>query len=180
MSTLHTKCAPTRLSYKTSTCVCDQDRYQYIEMLEKNTHTHTQSHTHTPPPLVQQVCAFVGKSGGGKSTLLSLLIRFYDPSSGNILVDGHNLKNLNLKSYHQQSTMLPVHVHGCVGIVACMCVRKCVRACVCVCVCVRVRVCVCVCVCVYVCVCVNNLWIFFVLTCPTLNSRNCNPRHAAL
>lgn len=29
-----------------------------------------------------QVCAFVGKSGGGKSTIISLLLRYYDPKSG--------------------------------------------------------------------------------------------------
>jgi ABC-type multidrug transport system fused ATPase/permease subunit len=35
-----------------------------------------------------QVCALVGKSGGGKSTLVHLLMRFYDPRGGDILLDG--------------------------------------------------------------------------------------------
>lgn len=41
--------------------------------------------------------AVVGESGSGKSTLLSLLLRFYDPNRGNVQLDGHNLKDLNLR-----------------------------------------------------------------------------------
>eukprot|EP00048_Salpingoeca_helianthica_P017049 m.235427 g.235427 ORF g.235427 m.235427 type:complete len:701 (+) comp20065_c0_seq1:721-2823(+) len=48
------------------------------------------------------VFAFVGKSGGGKSTVLSLLMRFYDPANGRILIDGHDLRELNLREYHNQ------------------------------------------------------------------------------
>ncbi len=43
--------------------------------------------------------AFVGSSGSGKSTMLDLLIRFYDPISGNISVDGRNIRDLTLESY---------------------------------------------------------------------------------
>ena len=46
--------------------------------------------------------AFVGKSGGGKSTLLSLIMRMYDPSNGTIVVDGHDLRTLNIRTYHEQ------------------------------------------------------------------------------
>ena len=49
-----------------------------------------------------QVCAFVGKSGGGKSTLVHLLMRFYDPQAGTILLDGRPLDSINLRSLHMQ------------------------------------------------------------------------------
>jgi ATP-binding cassette subfamily B (MDR/TAP) protein 1 len=44
-----------------------------------------------------QTVAFVGPSGGGKSTLIALLERFYDPNSGSIFLDGRDVKTLNVK-----------------------------------------------------------------------------------
>ncbi|KAL7676230.1 hypothetical protein ACOME3_002486 [Neoechinorhynchus agilis] len=46
--------------------------------------------------------ALVGSSGSGKSTVLQLLERYYDPVNGNILIDGHNLRDLNIKSYRKK------------------------------------------------------------------------------
>eukprot|EP00667_Euglena_gracilis_P002229 EG_transcript_2227 len=46
--------------------------------------------------------ALVGRSGGGKSTIVHLLMRFYDPKRGRILLDGHDLCNLNVKWLHDQ------------------------------------------------------------------------------
>lgn len=43
--------------------------------------------------------AFVGSSGSGKSTMLDLIIRFYDPISGGIFIDGKDIRDLDLKSY---------------------------------------------------------------------------------
>jgi subfamily B ATP-binding cassette protein MsbA len=45
--------------------------------------------------------ALVGASGAGKSTIADLLPRFYDPISGQILVDGKNLQEYNIKSFRQ-------------------------------------------------------------------------------
>jgi ATP-binding cassette subfamily B (MDR/TAP) protein 1 len=42
-----------------------------------------------------QTVAFCGQSGGGKSTCISLIERFYDPIRGEVLLDGNNLKDLN-------------------------------------------------------------------------------------
>ena len=50
--------------------------------------------------------AFVGKSGGGKSTIVHLLMRFYDPSSGRILLDGRDLKDINLRSLHEMTGLV--------------------------------------------------------------------------
>lgn len=43
-----------------------------------------------------QKVALVGQSGSGKSTLVDMLIRYYDPTEGNILIDGQDLKNINI------------------------------------------------------------------------------------
>ncbi|MEA1980876.1 MAG: ABC transporter ATP-binding protein, partial [candidate division Zixibacteria bacterium] len=45
-----------------------------------------------------EVVAFVGPSGGGKSTLLDLLPRFYDPLEGSISIDNYNIKEVSLNS----------------------------------------------------------------------------------
>jgi len=45
-----------------------------------------------------EVVAIVGPSGGGKSTLVDLLVRFYDPTAGRILIDGHDLRDVTLES----------------------------------------------------------------------------------
>jgi ATP-binding cassette, subfamily B, bacterial MsbA len=45
-----------------------------------------------------EVIALVGPSGGGKTTLVSLISRFYDPTAGSILVDGHDIRTVTLAS----------------------------------------------------------------------------------
>lgn len=49
-----------------------------------------------------KVCALVGHNGAGKSTIIKLLFRLYDPTNGEILVNGTNIKEYNLKSYRKQ------------------------------------------------------------------------------
>ncbi|EYU38561.1 hypothetical protein ABFS82_12G143200 [Erythranthe guttata] len=46
--------------------------------------------------------ALVGSSGSGKSTVVSLIERFYDPSSGKVMLDGHDIKRLKLRWLRQQ------------------------------------------------------------------------------
>jgi ATP-binding cassette, subfamily B, bacterial MsbA len=53
-----------------------------------------------------QMVALVGPSGGGKSTLAALLMRFYDVSSGAILLDGHDLRAISLESLNRQFALV--------------------------------------------------------------------------
>jgi len=49
-----------------------------------------------------QLIALVGPSGAGKTTLINLLCRFYDVDAGAILLDGHDLRRVTIKSLRQQ------------------------------------------------------------------------------
>lgn len=49
-----------------------------------------------------EIVAFVGKNGCGKTTLLNLLPRFYDPDHGSIFIDGIDLRTVNLRSLRRQ------------------------------------------------------------------------------
>ncbi len=51
---------------------------------------------------VGQTVALVGASGCGKSTTVQLIQRFYDPEQGTVLLDGRDIKNLNVKWLRQQ------------------------------------------------------------------------------
>lgn len=50
--------------------------------------------------------AFVGENGAGKSTLIKLLARFYDPTGGRILVDGHELREYDVADWHRHIGIL--------------------------------------------------------------------------
>ena len=45
--------------------------------------------------------ALVGPSGSGKSTIIQLVERFYDCNSGEVLIDGKNIKNINVRDYRR-------------------------------------------------------------------------------
>ncbi|KAF9917900.1 Homocysteine S-methyltransferase 1 [Lobosporangium transversale] len=51
--------------------------------------------------------ALVGPSGGGKSTILRLLFRFYDPTQGRILIDGQDIKNVTQTSLRRKIGIVP-------------------------------------------------------------------------
>ncbi len=51
--------------------------------------------------------ALIGPSGAGKSTTVQLLLRFFDPQSGKIEIDGHDLKTIDLESYLNQIALVP-------------------------------------------------------------------------
>ncbi|HWF18525.1 MAG TPA: ABC transporter ATP-binding protein [Verrucomicrobiae bacterium] len=53
-----------------------------------------------------QVLAVVGRTGAGKTTLASLLVRFYDPTGGAILLDGHDLRDFKLSWLRQQVSIV--------------------------------------------------------------------------
>lgn len=54
--------------------------------------------------------AIVGASGSGKSTIIGLIERFYEPVSGKILIDGHNIDTLNLRWIRQQMALVSQEV----------------------------------------------------------------------
>ncbi|MFF4471013.1 ABC transporter ATP-binding protein [Streptomyces sp. NPDC001599] len=54
-----------------------------------------------------QTVAFVGQTGAGKSTLVKLVARFYDPTGGRVTVDGQDLRALDLTSYRHRLGVVP-------------------------------------------------------------------------
>lgn len=54
-----------------------------------------------------ETIAFVGPTGAGKSTIAKLLARFYDPQAGQILVDGHDVRDVTLTSLRRQLGIVP-------------------------------------------------------------------------
>ncbi|MGL9760326.1 MAG: lipid A ABC transporter ATP-binding protein/permease MsbA [Symbiopectobacterium sp.] len=63
---------------------------------------------HIPPG---KTVALVGRSGSGKSTIANLITRFYDIQSGEILLDGHDLRDYTLSSLRRQVALVSQHVH---------------------------------------------------------------------
>jgi ABC-type multidrug transport system fused ATPase/permease subunit len=58
-----------------------------------------------------KVTALVGPSGGGKSTVLALLLRFYDVSEGDILIDGQSISSVSRRSLRQQTAYVGQDVY---------------------------------------------------------------------
>ncbi len=62
--------------------------------------------------------ALVGQTGAGKSTIVKLLARFYDPTSGSVRVGGHDLRNYRLSEYRHRLGVVPQEAHLFTGDVA--------------------------------------------------------------
>ncbi|KGM33456.1 ABC transporter ATP-binding protein, partial [Inquilinus limosus] len=58
-----------------------------------------------------ETVALVGRSGAGKSTCASLLMRFWDPASGRITLGGHDLRDLPLAELRRRVAIVPQDVH---------------------------------------------------------------------
>jgi len=54
-----------------------------------------------------ETVAFVGATGAGKSTLAKLVTRFYDPTEGRVLIDGHDLRSVTMLSLRRQLGVVP-------------------------------------------------------------------------
>ncbi len=54
-----------------------------------------------------ETVAFVGPTGAGKSTLAKLVTRFYDPTAGRVLIDGHDLRDVTMHSLRRQLGVVP-------------------------------------------------------------------------
>ncbi len=54
-----------------------------------------------------EMVALVGPTGCGKTTIVNLILRFYDPTSGRILIDGHNLTDITFSSLRSQIGIVP-------------------------------------------------------------------------
>jgi len=58
-----------------------------------------------------EILALVGNSGGGKSSLINLLARFYDTNTGKILIDNQNIKNFDLKALRDNISIVTQRVY---------------------------------------------------------------------
>ncbi len=65
-----------------------------------------------------QTVALVGPTGAGKSTLAKLIARLYDPDSGQVLVDGHDLRDVTQSSLRSQLAIVPQEGHLFAGTIA--------------------------------------------------------------
>jgi ATP-binding cassette subfamily B protein len=54
-----------------------------------------------------ETVALVGETGAGKSTILKLVARFYDPTAGRVTIDGHDLRDLDLSAFRRQLGVVP-------------------------------------------------------------------------
>lgn len=85
----------------------EPEQVLHIQEFKKEIRMETVSFAYDSKPILKDVSfsipkgktiALVGPSGGGKSTLMDFIPKFHEPTTGKILIDGHNLKELSAKS----------------------------------------------------------------------------------
>jgi ATP-binding cassette, subfamily B, bacterial MsbA len=54
-----------------------------------------------------EIIALVGPTGAGKTTVINLLHRFYDPTDGRITIDGHDVRQVSVESWYRQLALVP-------------------------------------------------------------------------
>ena len=95
----------------TEPAIRDRPNAEVLPPFEREIEFHDLSFSYGDKPVLYDInltikkghtVALVGSSGGGKSTLADLLPRFYDPSAGQILIDGHDLRACSLHSVRDQ------------------------------------------------------------------------------
>ncbi|ALD21811.1 ABC transporter ATP-binding protein [Hymenobacter sp. DG25A] len=95
----------------TEPVIRDKPDAQLLPAFEKEIELHNLQFTYGDQPVLQDInliipkgktVALVGPSGGGKSTLADLLPRFYDPTGGQILIDGHDVRDCTIHSVRDQ------------------------------------------------------------------------------
>jgi ABC-type multidrug transport system fused ATPase/permease subunit len=65
-----------------------------------------------------ETVALVGATGAGKSTLAKLMARFYDPLEGRVMIDGHDLREVSVRSLRDQLAVVPQEGHLFTGTIA--------------------------------------------------------------
>jgi len=83
---------------------CDAIRFENVSFRYEDHQSQLEQISFTIPK--GKTVAITGPSGAGKSTIVSLLMRLYDPQEGCITIDGHDLRGLTLSSLHQQITIV--------------------------------------------------------------------------
>lgn len=82
--------------------------FQQVHFQYRNTQSHTLSHINLQVRAGECI-ALVGESGSGKSTMLNLMIGFYRPQEGRVLVDGIPMDNLEMQSYRSEIAVVQQH-----------------------------------------------------------------------
>lgn len=81
-------------------------RFEHVHFHYKDTDKHV-LHNFNLEVQPGENIAFVGESGAGKSTVLNMVIGFYHPTQGRILLDGTSLDELNMRAYRQRLAVVP-------------------------------------------------------------------------